>query len=128
MILLDTHTFIWWTSDRSQLSDRIAALLARESAGLMISVVTAWEIAILHKKGRLALPLAPTTFLEKALVHHGIHELPLTRAIALKAVDLPNIHNDPFDRILIAEAGERQCTLATKDALIARYPDIQVAW
>lgn len=128
MILLDTHTFIWWASDRSHLSDRIASLLDRESAGLMISVVTAWEIAILYKKGRLALPLPPNTFIEKAMVHHGIHELPLTRAIALKAVDLPDIHNDPFDRVLIAEASERQCVLATKDALIARYPDIRVAW
>ena len=64
----------------------------------------------------------------RALENHGILELALTREVILQSVELPDIHKDPFDRILIAEAQSRKATLITKDQAIAAYPGTQVVW
>ena len=66
--------------------------------------------------------------MERALKHYGIHELALRRETVLKAVSLPDIHNDPFDRVLISEALLGKMKLVTKDSQIAKYPDIKVIW
>jgi PIN domain nuclease of toxin-antitoxin system len=128
MILLDTHTFIWLASDRSQLSSMALSAIETEGDSLMISIVTAWEIALLHKKERLALPTTPSEFIERATKRHTIRELPLNRSTAIDAVNLPDLHNDPFDRILIAEAMSKHCSLISKDSKIAAYPDVKVIW
>lgn len=128
MILLDTHTFVWMASDAAKLSIPANEAIHKFQRGLMLSVASAWEIALLYKRGRLLLPVPPEIFLERAVARHGIHELPVTRQRTLEAVSLPDIHNDPFDRILIAEALGRKCRIITKDAVIPSYPGVSVIW
>ncbi len=94
----------------------------------MISAVSAWEVALLHRRGRLLLPVAPEVFMRRAVARHGLLELPVTAEVAMAAVALPDIHNDPFDRILIAETLERKCRIVTKDAVIPKYPGVPVVW
>ncbi len=128
MILLDTHTLVWMASDPEKLSKPAADIIQKFQSSLLISAVSAWEIALLYKRGRLLLPVPPDVFLDKALARHGIQELPITQACTLAAVALPDIHNDPFDRILVAEALQRRCRIITKDAIIPTYPGISVVW
>ncbi len=128
MTLLDTHTFVWLASDQKELSAKAAAAIKRDLDSLFISVVTTWDIVLLYKKGRLHLALPPAEFVERAIRHHGVHELPLTRQISMASVSLPDIHNDPFDRILVAEALQHRCRLVSKDSKIPLYPGVVTIW
>ncbi|MEY5011251.1 MAG: hypothetical protein RLZZ253_2390 [Verrucomicrobiota bacterium] len=128
VILLDTHVLVWMASSPDQLSEPAREALHQSKGSLMISAVSAWEIALLHRRGRLLLPVAPEVFVQRAVARHGLHELPVTAGVAMAAVALPDIHNDPFDRILIAETLERKCRLVTKDAVIPKYPGVSVVW
>ena len=128
MLLLDTHAFVWLVSDPDQISHNAWNALEEGEEDCVISMVTGWEIALLYKLRRLKLPRPPTQYISLALENHGITELPLTREVILQSVELPDIHKDPFDRILIAEAQIRKATLITKDRTIAAYPGIQVIW
>jgi PIN domain nuclease of toxin-antitoxin system len=128
MTLLDTHAFVWLASDQGALSPAALSGIKNDRDSLFISVVTAWEIALLHKKGRLFLPLPPEEFLQRALSHHGVQELQIKREIVLAGVALPDIHNDPFDRILVAEALHHKCRIVTKDEKIPLYPGVKAIW
>jgi PIN domain nuclease of toxin-antitoxin system len=128
VILLDTHAFIWLASDQRKLSKTALKLLQQPEQTAAISIVTAWEIAILTKRNRLELPVAPDAYVDRALKQHRLSELPLSRDVIFDAVQLPDIHNDPFDRILVATARAHHMTLISKDKIIARYPDIDVVW
>jgi len=128
MILLDTHALIWLASDQRKLSQKALKCIRVEGQSAAISMVTAWELALLHKRERLQLPLSPESYLDRALAHHRLSEIPISREIVLHAVELPDIHNDPFDRILIATAQLNGMPLVSKDQTIARYPDIDVVW
>ena len=128
MILLDTHALVWLASDPDRLSDAARACIRANPASLHISVVSAWEMSLLIKRGRLTLPLPPEEFLTRAIAHHGLIELPLTRQVAQASVSLPDLHNDPFDRVLIAECHARALSLISCDTVIPRYPGIRVVW
>jgi PIN domain nuclease of toxin-antitoxin system len=128
MVLLDTHVFVWLASDPGRLSKAARDLLAAPRQSAAISLVTAWEIALLSKRGLLELPLDADTFIARAIRHHRLTELPLSRELILRSVGLPDLHNDPFDRILVATARARQITLISKDRKIAQYPGIEVIW
>jgi len=128
VILLDTHAFIWMASDPEKLSSRAMDAIQRHRDGLLVSMATSWEVALLYKRGRLSLPMPPDQFLEKAIVRHGVHEIPFTRAVTLDSVALPEIHRDPLDRVLVAEAPLRKCPIVTGDAVIATYPGISAIW
>lgn len=128
MILLDTHVLIWLASDPEQLSPVAQTAIRAHPASLHVSVVSVWEIALLVKRGRLTLPLPPDEYLTRAIAHHGLIELPLTRRVAQASVALPDIHNDPFDRILVAECNMRGLSLISRDGMIARYPGLPVIW
>ena len=128
MILLDTHVLVWLASDPAQLSKAAIGAIERSPEALHISVVSAWEIALLVKRNRLELPLPPGEFITRAIRHHGLIELPLERRVAERAVALPDIHSDPFDRILVAECLERGAALISRDTTLPRYPHVRVVW
>jgi PIN domain nuclease of toxin-antitoxin system len=128
MVLLDTHAFIWLVSDQSKLSTPARELLSKPNQQVGISIVTTWEIALLYKRGRLELPVAPADYIEAALAHHNLEEFPLNRDLILRAVSLPDLHNDPFDRILVATAQTFQLRLLSKDRQLAQYPDVEIIW
>ena len=124
--LLDTHTFIWWDSDPGRLSDRARRFLVDPSNVVILSVVSVWEIVIKHALGRLHLhrPLAAIIREQQA---NGIHVLPILLEHVLAVGDLPAIHGDPFDRLLIAQATVERAVVVSGDSIIARYP-IPVVW
>jgi PIN domain nuclease of toxin-antitoxin system len=122
MLLLDTHAFVWLTSDVAQLPPVARETIRQEAARLFLSSISALEIGLLVKRGRLDLPLLPAEFIERALTHHGIHEIPMDHEIALASAALPDLHNDPFDWILVATAQARDLRIVSKDTQLARYP------
>ncbi len=128
MILLDTHALVWLASDPEKLSPAARSAIRAHPASLHISVVSAWEISLLVKRGRLTLPMSSEDYLTRAIAHHGLIELPLTRRVVQAAVSLPDIHNDPFDRILVAECSSHGLSLVSRDAVISRYPGVSVIW
>ncbi|MBA4386725.1 MAG: PIN domain nuclease [Verrucomicrobia bacterium] len=128
MLLLDTHAFVWLASDQDQLPRRSRELIKKHAGELHVSAISALEIAILVKRSKLKLPVAADVFIEKTLAQHGIEEIPVTRDIACLSAALPDIHNDPFDRIMIATAKLRKLTIVSKDRNISRYPNTTVIW
>ena len=128
MILLDTHAFIWLASSPDKLSEHARSAIKSNSAILHLSIVSAWEISLLCRKNRLQLPLPPEEFVEKAISHLHLIEIPLSRKTVQYSVKLPPIHNDPFDRVLIAESQLNKLSLISADKLICKYPDIDVIW
>ena len=128
MFLLDTHAFVWLVSDQKKLSESAKRLIGENAGNLFISSITAFEIALLVKRERLILPLAPSEFMDRAMVQHGIEEFFINRQILFHAVSLPDIHNDPFDRIIISTAHLSKMAIITKDRNIRSYLRITVVW
>jgi len=125
-LILDTHAFVFLASDVKKLPDRAKKII--EASSLFVSAISAFEMALLCKRQRLRLPIAPETFWEKALEQHGIEEIPIDRIIAMRAAALPDLHNDPFDRIIIATALEQDLVIVTKDGEIPKYPNVRIVW
>jgi len=125
LLLLDTHCWLWAQLGLIQHMSRPAASAIRdaESAGnLRVSVISIWEVAMLEKRGRVALPMNIQTWVSEALSKPGISVAPLTPEIAIESVHLPGVlHGDPADRILVATARVLGATLLTKDARLIRY-------
>jgi PIN domain nuclease of toxin-antitoxin system len=128
MILLDTHAFVWLVSDQKKLSRKAISTLEENASALFISSITALEIALLVKRKRLKLPKPPAEFFEIALPHHGIDEIPVDREIALASVALRDLHNDPFDRILVATASCHGLAILSKDERIRHYSGVETLW
>ncbi len=128
MILLDTHVVIWLASDPKRLSAAAQQAVSAHASTLHVSAVSAWEISLLVRSGRLTLPMGPEDFVAQAIQHLALIELPVTRESAQASVALSAIHNDPFDRVLIAECGLRRLSLISADRVIAQYPGLRVIW
>jgi PIN domain nuclease of toxin-antitoxin system len=128
MLLLDTHAFVWLASDQSQFPRKALAAIRASADGLHVSSITALEIGLLVKRGRLHLPVAAVGFVAGAMAQHGVHEIPVDIAIAHAAVALPDLHNDPFDRLIVATARIYDLRILTKDAIIPTYPGVVAVW
>ena len=128
MLLLDTHTFVWLASDLDKLADAAQEAIDMEADSLFISGITGLEIALAAKRQRLILPTEPTEFIHKAMLQHDVRQIPVTVEIGCQAAALPDEHNDPFDRIIIATARHHGMTIISKDSMFAHYPEITVVW
>ena len=130
MIILDTHAWIWWLSNPEMLSDvarrTIDDATARSAVG--VSAMSVWELMTLTKKGRLQLSIDPAEWIALAEGLPAFRILPVTSAIAVKSVTLPDIHSDPADRIIIATALVENLYLVSKDEKIGKYPGVKVMW
>ena len=127
-VLLDTHVFLWWSSDRgARLSERTRDILADGATDAAISLVSAWEIAIKVGAGRMELPDAIERYLPDRIRRHGFELLPIAMAHALRAGSLPPIHRDPFDRMLVAQAQVEGLPILTANPAISRY-DVETIW
>ena len=111
-MLLDTCTLLWLAGGHANLVASARAHPEAHDGPLHISAITAFEIAIRVKKGKLALPLKPERWLHEALAHHGISELAADSRILMLAVGLPDHHNDPADRIIVATAVEHNLRIS----------------
>lgn len=120
-LLLDTHVLLWAAGAPERLSDAARALLESTDNRLLFSAASLWEIAIKRGLGREDFRVDPRA-LRRGLDDFGYEELPVSSAHALALDQLPPLHHDPFDRILIAQALVEGVTLLTVDADVARYP------
>ncbi len=125
--LLDTHAFLWWVLEDPRLSITARATIADPDIEVLVSAVSAWEITIKAAAGRLDLPEPARTYVPSRTSANDFHELPISVAHAVGVGDLPGLHRDPFDRMLVAQAQVEGIPIVTNDAAIARY-DIETIW
>lgn len=128
MILLDTCTFLWLVTEQDNLSKKVRHEISDNANALFVSSITAFEIGIKVSKKLIELPLPPQEWLSKAFYLHGLTELPIDSEIALYATQLPPIHRDPADRLIIATAHKHQLTILTPDQHISSYPQSKTSW
>jgi PIN domain nuclease of toxin-antitoxin system len=126
-LLLDTCTFLWLTLDAKELSEAARNAFASPESEVFLSAVSAWEIAVKYRLGRLRLPVLPREFVPSERSRHGIEALGLTEAAALTLERLPDLHRDPFDRMLVSQAIVGGMSLVTPDPLIQQYP-VMTLW
>lgn len=119
-LLLDTHIFLWSISDDERLS-RKARSKIMQAADVYVSSASIWEVAIKVKLGKLQ---ADVLKLVEAITSSGFVELPVTAYHAATVATLADLHRDPFDRILIAQALSEPLTLLTGDAQLKGYSDL----
>jgi PIN domain nuclease of toxin-antitoxin system len=125
-LLLDTHAFIWWDSDPGLLSARVRTTLQDSANSVLLSVVSVWEMVIKVQLGKLTLRL-PLTQIVIQQQANGIQILPITLDHVLEVESLPNVHKDPFDRLLAVQAKIEGVDLVTADPIFAQYP-VRVFW
>lgn len=119
--LLDTPVLLWWLSDPGKLRDDARALICDGANSLYLSSAAIWEMSIKKALGRLDMP----NNLEEILRQEHIDVLPINAPHALALADLPSHHQDPFDRMQIAQARFEGLVLATRDREIANY-DVEI--
>ena len=115
-LLLDTHVLLWWLADSARIEGE-AATVIEKAERVLVSAASVWEIEIKRAKGKLAAP----DDLREQLASSGFGELGITAEHAEEAARLPEHHNDPFDRVLIAQSRIEGLTLVTSDEAILRY-------
>ncbi len=123
ILLLDTHALIWALEDSPRLSPTARAAIVERDNQVLVSVASAWEMAIKQALGRLEMP----DDLEEVIDASGFAKRLITFADTRRAVALPPHHEDPFDRMLVAQAMVDGVPIVTCDPLIARY-QVQVLW
>ena len=116
-LLLDTHAFVWWSSDVPELNSLAHDEIADPRNEVFVSAITGWEIAVKSAKGRISAP----DNLGKLIEDRGFTHLPLTFRHAEEAGNLPMHHRDPFDRFLVAQAQIEGLVVVTRDAHIRLY-------
>jgi len=101
----------------------------RTSPRALVSPIVSWEIAIKVKSGKLALPLPPMVWVEAVTKRYQLETIAgLDAALLCAAADLPDIHRDPFDRVLVATALRQELVIVTSDRFIPGYPGIKTIW
>jgi PIN domain nuclease of toxin-antitoxin system len=125
--LLDTHTFIWWVTDDTRLSSTARNIITHPENILFLSAASTWEIVIKVRLGKLSLPEPPETYIPSRLIMNRFESLSIEMTHALQVVNLPALHQDPFDRILIAQSQVEKMPIITIDSKIVQYP-VDVIW
>ena len=124
--LLDTHVLLWAAQESSSLGDRSRRIIADPRNELWVSVVTVWEMVIKNGLGRADFRVDPSAVRDRAMLA-GYRELPVRGQHALGVADLPPIHTDPFDRMLLAQARAEGMLLLTADSKVLQYGSGTVA-
>ena len=120
--LLDTHVVLGWLTTPENLSSKVQKIIKDKSNVIYLSSVSFWEMAIKKSIGRLTIPHN----LIETLIAENFKLLPIMPEEALGVADLPFIHSDPFDRLLVIQAKLHDLIIITKDAKITEYPVITV--
>lgn len=116
-LLLDTHVLLWWLSDDPQLRPEIREAVRDPGNVVLVSAASAWEVSVKQALGKLDAP----DDLEDAIETAYLQPLPITLGHALRAGALPKHHDDPFDRMLVAQAQLERLLLTTADRRLAAY-------
>lgn len=115
-LLLDTHIALWWFAGNPRLDGKIREEISRSECWL--SAASVWEVAIKFRLGKL--PVAPSVFLDTANAA-GMRSLPIIPEHTVVTAELPALHADPFDRLLVAQARQQHLILLTADAALTAY-------
>jgi len=124
-VLLDTCAVLALAQGTLPAEATSALKTASEAA---VSVVSSWEVAIKTQSGKLRLSSPPLTWFLDLAERYDLRELQLDLRTVCAAAELPPLHRDPFDRVLVAIAHARTSAILTSDRDIARYPGIQTIW
>ena len=124
-VLLDTCALL--ALARGELPDAAGRAL-RSAPEAIVSVVTAWEVAIKSAAGKIRLKHPPAQWFSGLVEHHDLREIPLDARTACAAAELPTLHRDPFDRVLVALAQRHALTILTSDDNIAKYSSVKTVW
>lgn len=119
--LLDTHVLLWWLHDASRLQPGSRALFADSDNELLWSACSTWELAIKSQLGKLRLEGPLHEFVARVMNEQDLTALPVQHVHAARVAELPPIHRDPFDRLLVAQAAVEGVPLLTADPQLAAY-------
>lgn len=132
MIVLDTHTLIWWINDPQKLSKKAREIIDQEKyheGNILISSISTLEIYRLVKNGKLQLINDIDSWLEKIESLPAVRFIPVDNMVAISSINLPDFdHKDPADRIIIATALNFGAKLITSDKKILNYQGVQSVW
>ena len=117
-LLLDTHAWLWWLTDDRRLGRGARQAITNPRSEVYVSAASAWEVAIKEALGKLRLGKAD---LEAEIAANGFLELTVRIRHALIAGRLPSVHDDPFDRMLVAQAQAEELAVVTADPVFERY-------
>lgn len=120
-LLLDTHLLLWLAATPKKLSKKARTFIEDQDNELFFSAASIWEVAIKQTLGREDF-IVDAHLLRRGLLDNGYNELPILSEHAVAVNSLPDIHKDPFDRMLIAQATVEGFVLVTADLIVAKYP------
>jgi PIN domain nuclease of toxin-antitoxin system len=124
--LLDTHVFLWAELESHKVSQKAMHTL-NQAEKLYVSIASIWEMQIKYSLNKLPLIASVADIVDRGCQHNTIYILPITSDHIYRLADLPQIHKDPFDRMLIAQAQHENLTLVTSDGNIPKYA-VRTAW
>jgi len=132
MIILDTHALVWWVNGSESLSTNagqaIDDTLASDSE-ILISSISAWEIAMLINKGRLILSMDVASWLDEVSQIDGVRFVSVDNEIGIKSTVLPGeFHKDPADRMIVATARKFAIPVVTADEKLIQYAHVKTIW
>jgi len=125
--LVDTGVWLWALDPYERLRPVVRQAFEDDEAELYLSPVTTWEISIKTRLGKLNFPGPPDRTVPEFMAAQRLLPLPITHRHATKVYDLPSLHNDPFDRMLIAQALVEGLTLISSDEMFKRY-SVPLLW
>lgn len=125
--LLDTHTLLWYSSNDDNLSDKVAEIIKNPDNEIFVSLVSFWEIGIKISIGKLESKIKIEQ-LEKYLKDNNIKIISIQMENIYFIKDLPLLHKDPFDRLIIAQAYSKKLIILSKDSNFKFYKEVEVVW
>ena len=120
-LLLDTHIFLWFISGDQRLPIHLQNSIRDLNNDVYLSCISVWEVTVKYQLGKLPLPESPEIYLPKQRQQHLINTLILDEESVAQLLNLPLLHRDPFDRILICQALQHNLTIVTVDTAIRAY-------
>lgn len=120
-VLLDTHVLLWWLQDSARLQPATKAIFQTPNCELLWSAASTWELAIKVQLAKLRLDRPVHEFVATVMTAQGLTALPVQHVHAAQVAELPLLHRDPFDRLLVAQAAVEGIPLVTADTRLAAY-------
>jgi PIN domain nuclease of toxin-antitoxin system len=120
MIILDTCAVLWIAAGADRFSPDTRTVIDSEAV-VAVSAISAFEIAVKYRKGKLSLPMPPEEWWDRVIEHHRFDVIDLSPSLAMRATRLPDIHRDPADRFIIAAAVKHSCPVVSADRRFSEY-------